>query len=227
MMCRIWLWFVGAVLVAQFAFAEPESPAVKERAIAKELRSRVQSEQAIRMAVVQFCIANNLTAGEVGIETLDPKVAMEFKALTERLEQEDRQNRDWLKEVVAKHGWPGKSLVGGQGATDAWLLVQHADKDREFQQRCLDQMKKLPPGEVDPRDTAYLTDRILVGTGKKQIYGTQITYQDGKLIPSPIDKPDDVDERRKAIGLEPLDEYLKTVQEIYAPAKPESADKDK
>jgi len=42
---------------------------------------------------------------------------------------------------------------------------------------------------------AYLTDRILVGTGKKQKYGTQANLKDGKAVAAPIDDEEHVDER--------------------------------
>jgi hypothetical protein len=80
-------------------------------------------------------------------------------------------------------------------------------------------MKTQPKDEVDPRDTAYLTDRVLIGTGKRQLYGTQVIFKDGKFVPNPIEDADQVDERRKAIGMEPLQEYLKFVEQAYLPAE--------
>lgn len=41
----------------------------------------------------------------------------------------DRRHTARMQEIVAKFGWPGKSLVGRDGAKAAWLLVQHADHD--------------------------------------------------------------------------------------------------
>lgn len=211
------LIFFGVLVAA--TFADTDSPATKQPELAKELRTRVECEQRLRKELVEFCVEHELTDGKVALESLDPKVAAIYDGLKRRLEDADSQNLTWLKEVVTKQGWPSKSLVGGQGAKDAWLLVQHADTDREFQQKCLDLMKTLPKDEVDPRDTAYLTDRVLVGTGKKQVYGTQIIFMNGKLIPNSIENPDQVDERRKAIGMEPLQEYLKFVEQTYLPAE--------
>ena len=50
----------------------------------------------------------------------------------------DGENLPWLRQVITDVGWPGKSLVGEDGAHAAWLLAQHADSDPAFQRRCLD-----------------------------------------------------------------------------------------
>ncbi len=36
----------------------------------------------------------------------------------------DADNLAWMKEVVVKVGWPGRSVVGEDGANAAWLLAQ-------------------------------------------------------------------------------------------------------
>jgi hypothetical protein len=216
MRCALFIFF-GALLAT--TFADTDSPAIKQPELAKELRTRVEWEQRLRKESMDFSLEHKLTAGTVDLESLDPKVVAIYNSLKRRLEDADNQNLIWLKEVVTKHGWPSKSLVGGQGAKDAWLLVQQADTDRDFQQKCLDQMKTLSKDEVDPRDTAYLTDRVLVGTGKRQLYGTQVIIKDGKFVPNPIEDLDQVDERRKAIGMEPLQEYLKFMEQAYLPAE--------
>jgi hypothetical protein len=48
------------------------------------------------------------------------------RAGLERLRAVDANNTIRMKEIVQAHGWPGRSLVGDDGATAAWLLVQHA-----------------------------------------------------------------------------------------------------
>lgn len=45
----------------------------------------------------------------------------------------DGENLPWLRQVISDVGWPGRSLVGGDGAHAAWLLAQHADSDPAFQ----------------------------------------------------------------------------------------------
>jgi hypothetical protein len=197
---------------------EDKLEAPKEPELAKELAKRYATDQAARKELIEFSTKHNLFAKPITADT-DPKIAAAHKALIEKLTAEDLRNRLWLKEIVEKHGWPGQSLVGKVGAQTAWLLAQHADSDREFQKKCLAKMEAMPKGEVEPKHIAYLTDRILVGEGKKQKYGTQAKFQDGKVLPAPIEDEAKVDQRRKSLGLEPLADYLKLMEKMYAPPK--------
>lgn len=138
------------------------------------------------------------------------------RALLDDLHTVDERNTARLKEIIAQHGWPGKSLVGEDGAAAAWLLVQHADADPAFQRKCLDLMKPLlTKGEIEKRNFAYLTDRVLLAEGKKQLYGTQFTSKDGQFVPQPIEDEANVDKRRQEMGLEPLAEYAKRLRQLY------------
>jgi hypothetical protein len=85
----------------------------------------------------------------------------------------DIANTSRMKEIINSIGWPCISKVGAEAASDAALIVRHADHDVEFQIRCLELMEELPEEEVDPRDVAYLEDRVRVNMGELQIYGTQ------------------------------------------------------
>jgi hypothetical protein len=133
----------------------------------------------------------------------------------------DRDNTARMKEIIAEHGWPGVTLVGDDGANAAWLLVQHADLDVPFQQRCLPLLAAaVAAGEAAPSNLAYLTDRVRVHLGQPQVYGTQLTLTDGQLSPSPIEHETRVDERRAAAGLDPLAEYVAMVREHQRAAGP-------
>ncbi|MFN9877929.1 MAG: DUF6624 domain-containing protein, partial [Planctomycetota bacterium] len=135
----------------------------------------------------------------------------------------DQRNRLWLAEQIQRTGWPGKSLVGEEAAHAAWLLVQHADADPQFQERCLEQMKAAGTGEVAAIDIAYLTDRVLVARGRPQIYGTQCEEVDGRFQPRTCIEPDLLDQRRKEVGLQPIKEYLQLMEEVYHPRESQAA----
>lgn len=120
----------------------------------------------------------------------------------------DADNTAWMKRVVRVHGWPGISLVGPDGAQAAWLLAQHADRDHDFQRECLSLLQAAyENGEATGADVAYLTDRVLVAEGKKQIYGTQFRTEKGESQPYPIEDEGNLDARRRQMGLEPFAEY--------------------
>jgi hypothetical protein len=201
------LYFVIVTCLLQSPQAE--TPAVREPGLMKEIQERVKKDQAARTEVVELLKKQPMRADT------DPKIREAYQAAMRKMWQVDAENVRWLKEVVAKHGWPGKSMVGQQAAFSAWLLVQHCDRDRDFQELCLEKMKTLPKGEVEPRNIAYLTDRVLVGRGKKQLYGTQCSTNDGKSVPLPIEDEANVEQRRKEMGLGTLAAYLVQMNRTY------------
>ena len=133
--------------------------------------------------------------------------------------QIDQENTAWMRQIIAQmdNCWPGKSLVGEDGAKAAWLLVQHADRDPEFQRQCLALMTAAGPDEVSPSDVAYLTDRVRVNAGQPQVYGTQFWTDpsSGSFGPRPIEDEAHVDERRAQVGLGPLEEYRQRMFQIH------------
>ncbi|SEF15130.1 DUF6624 domain-containing protein [Jiangella alba] len=132
-------------------------------------------------------------------------------------EWHDQERTDRLAEIVDEHGWPGSDLVGTDGASAAWVIAQHSDLDPEFQQRALELMRPAAEaGRADLGELAYLEDRVALNAGGEQVYGTQIACVDGVPEPAPLADPETVDERRAEAGLDPLDEYLATLDEACA-----------
>lgn len=126
----------------------------------------------------------------------------------------DEANTARLKTIVDLYGWPGKSLVGEDGARAAWLLAQHADQDPAFQEHCLELMGKAVGDEVSALDFAYLTDRVRIAQGRKQLYGTQFMFVDGAMVAQPIENEAEVDQRRHGLGLPPIAEYKRQLEAL-------------
>ena len=144
----------------------------------------------------------------------------EARAVWDKQAVLDKKNQARLKQIVAEHGWPGVKLVGLSAANVAVLIVQHADL--HAQKKYLPMLKTA----VKRRDAlsdwaAMLEDRVLVGEGKPQIYGTQVLIPPGstKWELCPIQNEARVDARRATVGLGPLEEYLKNFGIEYKPQK--------
>jgi len=136
------------------------------------------------------------------VRRVDPQTALEGRRV-------DVANTDRLREIVSQHGWPGRSLVGDEGAHNAWLIAQHADRQLDFQREALELLADaVRHGDAAQRDLAYLTDRVRMNEGRQQVFGTQIAeVKDGKGVPWPVEDPINLDARRAAIGLPPFEEY--------------------
>lgn len=122
-------------------------------------------------------------------------------AFLEGMERMDNEHAVRLKEIIYTFGWPSKKLVGAEASHAAWLLVQHTDI--ELQEQCLELIKDLPEAENDPRQAAYLTDKVRVRHEQPQIYGTQYVKKGDDLVLYDVQDPKGLDERRKKLGLPP------------------------
>lgn len=159
-------------------------------------------------------INKKLTEQLVSMMNIDQAIRKELNKIARRMSTMDRKHTGTMKKIIEKYGWPGTSLVGKNGAKASWLLIQHATHDLEFQKNCLKLLEKAAKqGEVENKDVAYLTDRILVLEHKKQIYGTQ--FMGGAYNPYPIQDPANLDSRRKRMGLEPFKDNQEKIAKKY------------
>ncbi len=117
-------------------------------------------------------------------------------------------NADALAQIVAERGWPTEERVGADGAEAAWLIVQHAISRPALCRTTLIELNRLADAGKAPRwQAAYLEDRIRVFEGRPQRYGTSFDWDDeGQISPRPIEEPEQVEERRRMVGLGPLEE---------------------
>jgi hypothetical protein len=138
------------------------------------------------------------------------------QAELEQIMNMDEVHTARMQEIIQRYGWPGRSLVGEDGAQAAWLLLQHADQVPEFQKQCLELLQTaVLANEASPAHLAYLTDRVRCHEGKPQVYGTQGQIMNGEVRIGEIEDRDHVDERRAEMGLEPLADYLANLKRFY------------
>ncbi len=126
-----------------------------------------------------------------------------------------------MKEILLAHKWITISKFGDKYDNKAWLLVQHADDDPKFQASVLSILSNLMKiDETSKKNYAYLYDRVALKDptfGMKQRYGTQVSIEKNGDIAllSYEGSLQDIDVRRKEVGLEPLDDYLEKIKEVF------------
>ena len=169
-------------------------------ALRRDLLERVGQDQAIRGELIKK-----------GIEHPD-------KAVLARMQAIDDSNTKRMRAIVRQHGWPGPELVGKDGTEAAFLLVQHSNL--AFQKEMLPLVQNAyRSGKLSGQSYALLLDRVLVGEGKPQVYGTQAKrieeWKGKEPVLEPIEDEANVDKRRAEVGLSPLAEYIELLKRLY------------
>jgi hypothetical protein len=110
--------------------------------------------------------------------------------------------------IIDSAGWLGTDDVGSKASQTLFLVLQHADTSPDIQETYLSVMRDaVAEGKARAHELAMLEDRVAVNHGRPQIYGSQIGWKNGKGYLQPIADEEHVNERRAAVGLEPLERY--------------------
>lgn len=130
------------------------------------------------------------------------------------MEELHNRNATILASIIDRIGFPTTGKVGEEAGEAAWMVVQHAIGQPAFMKRCRDLLEvAVNENEAEPMGLAYLTDRIAVLEGKVQFYGTQFDWdENGELSPNPYDDLDAVNQRRRSIGLNSLEEQTELIR---------------
>lgn len=141
-------------------------------------------------------------------------LSMTFWRLKEELNQ---LNHRLLDSIVDAKGWPLISQVGTAACSAAFMVVQHAALEN--------QLKYLPmirqtceKGEAEWDFYAHVYDKVCCAQKKPQLYGTQLEYdaKTNSLHFYPIEDEANVNKRREAFGMMPVEEYAEMVGFIYS-----------
>ena len=136
----------------------------------------------------------------------------EFTTLLLQIQETDSLTLIEVEKILDKHGWLGAEIIGEQGNKTLFYVIQHSDL--ETQLKYLPMMREaVQRGNARKIDLALFEDRIAVRQGKRQIYGSQIfkDYDNGEVYVWPLIEPEKVNERRAAIGLGPIEDYVTRV----------------
>ncbi len=146
------------------------------------------------------------------IDSIDKKFGWnsnEMKDHWKMINHKDSLNLISVKAILDKYGWLGPDVVGWQGNSTLFLVIQHADIST--QEKYLPMMRDAVKNKkAQASSLALLEDRVLLRQGKMQIYGSQIARdpETQKYFVSPLIDPDNVDKRRVDMGLGRLADYV-------------------
>ena len=125
-----------------------------------------------------------------GYNPIDPKI--------------DHENLEIIINFLEKCGMPTLKEVNDVQMAGIWAVLQHAPA--KYQSKYIPLLEKsAEKGDLKWSVIALMKDRALMNEGKPQIYGSQVS--NGELYD--LFEPEYVNQRRQAIGMEPIEKYLK------------------
>lgn len=133
----------------------------------------------------------------------------EMKAHWKLIQKTDSINLIKVSKILDERGWLGSDIIGDQGNSTLFLVIQHADL--ETQLKYLPMMREaVKSGNARASSLALLEDRVALRQGKRQIYGSQISRdpETGEYFVSPLIEPEKVNERRAEVGLGTIEDYV-------------------
>lgn len=167
--------------------------------VKKELEHIYGLDQKIRLAYLKLLEKYNNDTSNVGLDSLKSELV-----------KTDSLNLQKVSRILDNYGWLGLDEIGEKGSLGLTLVIQHADL--KTQKKYLPMMKEAQKsGKVNIGFVTSLEDRIAVTEGKKQIYGSQLELNatTKKYYVLPVIEPENLEKRRAAAGLPPMNDYLK------------------
>lgn len=125
------------------------------------------------------------------------------------------QNLQDFKELLSKSGWIDVDRFGYGSAQQAVSLVQHS-WDIPLMKAALPWVERdARAGKIELEDYGLLYDRLQISLGEKQRYASQIGFDKaGEAVVLPTEDQEGVEARRREMGMEPLDRYVRIVAQV-------------
>ena len=184
--------------------------------VVRELFFRTLVDQALRASLSSF-------QGEKVYVVARPTPALRAydEYLFNLMCTSDEDNLNWLKRQVAGNGWFDIRRYGKMADQAAWLMVQHADGDPDYQAYIAGVLAaKARTGDTNPQNYAFLNDHIAVRAGHPQTYATQMECVNGQWLAPNVVAPDKLDARRASMGLPSYSKQVSKRRDLYCGRNP-------
>lgn len=140
---------------------------------------------------------------------------IELLTIQRAMDSIDSLNQRYVSDLLDQKGWP--KHISDSANKAIFLVIDHAEKS--YSERYFKKVKeKAEQGVISKSDAATLEDRILMRAGKPQKYGTQTRIYhktEDMLYVWPIEDAENVDQRRAAVDLLPLENYMQLLEDVY------------
>jgi hypothetical protein len=210
-----------AFILSWFVFGFSHAQGSIDENLKKELDGIYKSDQILREYIDSETTESRKLQilNETGYSKDDFANGNVYKILNAR----DSINLVRIEGIIAKYGYPGKTLVGEPTNEAAWYVIQHSKKIADYFQII---QEAGSSNEIPFVKVAMMQDRLLMQQGKEQLYGTQVS---GNYIINattgkkefwycvwPILNPNGVNEMRNDAGFSTtVEEYAKSFGLIY------------
>lgn len=197
-MKKIALIIIGLIVV-NYSYGQIQNEKDFDKSLIAELDTIYQEDQNYRIRINELIMKSRSESENIELITL-----------IELMNEKDSINLVKIEKILNKYGWLGADVIGEQGNETLFLVIQHSDL--ETQLKYLPMMREaVKKGNAKGTNFALLLDRIEMGKGNRQIYGSQIKIDGDEFYVYPIIEPEKVNERRAEIGLGCIEEYVKSV----------------
>ena len=136
--------------------------------------------------------------------------SLEVQKYQQIYEKNHAINEKIVRDILDNFGWPEKRIIGERGNLTICNVLQHSSNDVRI--KYLPMMRKaVAEQQLHPRFLVRAEDRIATEEGKLQIYGGQMKYypETKSFNVWPVHDPANINKRRAAIGLGPIEEHLR------------------
>jgi hypothetical protein len=209
------------VLLLIFVFGYCQAQNGIDENLKKELDGILKSDQILREYIDSETTDSRKLQilNETGYSTDDLANGKVYMILNKR----DSINLLRIEEIIAKYGYPGKTLVGEPTNEAAWYVIQHTKRIANYFPMI---QEAGASNEIPFTKVAMMQDRMLMQEGKEQLYGTQVAGEDilntttGKkefwYYVWPIQNAESVNELRKEAGfVTTVEENAKSMGVVY------------
>ena len=128
----------------------------------------------------------------------------QMDSLDRKITHFDSASLVYVKKILDKYGWVGKSKIGEMANQAIYTTIQHSPNPDDRVQYFPLLQESCEIGESQKSDMATMYDRIQIESSKNQLYGTQSRMVEGQLELYPIEDAQNVNKRRKNVGLRKL-----------------------